>query len=237
MESRPGAEGGRGAQRRERLHGARLMLLFTPELCRDDPLATLEACLPAVDVVQVRLKDPQLGTAPARGTLEWTRRVLALVRARRPHALVLVNDRLDVARTLRDEGLDGVHLGAEDAPPALARALLGPEMLVGLSTHAAAEVVAADDLPVDYLGFGPVHATATKGYARGLGAEAAWVAAAATPLPVFPIGGIDATNAAELARVGRAAVSRAVLAAADPAEAARAIAAQLAAHTSSIASP
>ncbi|HEX6881990.1 MAG TPA: thiamine phosphate synthase [Planctomycetota bacterium] len=210
-----------GAERRARLARARLMLLFTPELCPPGrpPLEVLARALPHVDVVQVRIKETGQALAPARATLEWTERVLALRAEVAPRVLVLVNDRPDVARTL-GERVDGVHLGADDAPPELARELLGAEALVGLSTHTAAEVVAAEDRPVDYLGFGPVHATATKGYAGGLGAEAAWIAARASSRPLFPIGGIDATNAGELTEVGRAAVSRALLAAEDPARAA-----------------
>lgn len=212
---------GSGDERRERLAGARLMLLFTPELCarERDPLTALAQALPHVDVVQVRVKESGLGLAPARATLDWCLRVLELRERIAPEVLVLVNDRPDVARAL-GERIDGLHLGADDAPPALARALLGPEVLIGLSTHSAADVVAAQDLPLDYLGFGPVHPTATKGYAHGLGSEAAWIAARASAFPVFPIGGIDETNAAELSEVGRAAVGRAILAAEDPGEAA-----------------
>jgi len=198
------------------------MLLFTPELCGADPLDVLERALPHVDAVQVRLKEPALGLAPARATLEWSRRVLELVRRRAGTCLVLVNDRPDVARTLAP-WLDGLHLGQDDCPPELARALLGPEVLLGLSTHSAADVALGEQLPVDYLGFGPVHPTKTKDVHRGLGSDATWVAASATALPVFPIGGIDATNAQELARVGRAAVSSAILSARDPARAAREI--------------
>lgn len=227
-----------GELRRERLRDARLYLLFTPELCgARDPLAVLAAVLDHVDVVQVRPKpadrapDPRGGDAPlvqteARALFEWCQRVLALIagRARRP--LVIANDRIDVVRALAESptdehGIDGVHLGQEDAPVALARELLGPDALIGLSTHTQAQVVEASELAVDYLGFGPIHATATKGYTRGLGPEAAWIAARATPLPLFPIGGIDRTNAGELAEVGRAAVSSAILAADDPARAAR----------------
>lgn len=228
----------RGEARRERLRDARLYLLFTPELCGTrDPLVVLDSVLEHVDVVQVRPKpadrapNPLGGDAPlvqteARELLEWCRRVLALAagRARRP--LVIANDRVDVVRSLAeivpdDDALDGVHLGQEDCPVAIARELLGPDSLIGLSTHTHAQVVEASELPVDYLGFGPIHATATKGYAHGLGPEAAWVAARATSLPLFPIGGIDRTNAGELAEVGRAAVSSAILGADDPARAAR----------------
>lgn len=223
-------EAGVGAERRERLECARLMLLFTPELCPagSDPLAILARALPYLDVVQVRTKDSALGTAPARGTCDWARRVLELVARAESPALVLVNDRVDVAATLAAEGLAGVHLGADDAPPELARELLGPAALIGLSTHSAADVTRAEELPVDYLGFGPIHPTATKGYARGLGSEAAWIAARASTHPLFPIGGIDATNAGELAEIARAAVSRAILCAPDPREAAREIVALLA---------
>lgn len=215
-------------ERRERLARARLMLLFTPELCAPRaPLAVLEEAWPHVDAVQVRVKEPGLGTSPARALLEAARAVLAL-RARAGRAvLVLVNDRVDVARVLADEGLDGLHVGADDAPPALARAELGAELLLGLSTHSAADVVRAADEPLDYLGFGPVHATATKGYARGLGSEAAWIAAQASPWPLFPIGGIERTNVDELTEIGRAAVSSAILAAEAPGEAARALRAAL----------
>lgn len=219
----------RGDERRARLAAARLMLLFTPELCAPgrEPLQVLARALPALDAIQVRLKDPELGTSPARALYDWSLSVLELVRAAESRALVLVNDRVDVAAALRTQGLDGVHLGADDAPPALARRLLGPAALIGLSTHAVTQVAASESAPVDYLGFGPIHPTATKGYARGLGAEAAWIAAQGSAFPLFPIGGIDAGNAAELQDVGRAAVSRAILAAEDPLAAAREIRALL----------
>ena len=68
---------------------------------------------------------------------------------------------------------------------------------------------------------------ATKGYDRGLDSEPAWIAQAATALPIFPIGGIDAANASELAEVGRAAVSSAILTATDPEATAASIAAAL----------
>ena len=212
-------------ERRERLGEARLCLLFTPELTeRAAPLEVLEACLPYVQVLQVRLPSTETGPAPARETLRWTRSVLALCRSSADPPLVLVNDRVDVALALAGEGVDGVHLGTDDLAPVHARAVLGPELLIGLSTHGPRQVVrASDDEAVDYLGFGPIHPTRTKGYDEGLGSEAAWIAADSTALPLFPIGGIDRTNAEELAPVGRAAVSSAILAASDPAAAAREI--------------
>jgi thiamine-phosphate pyrophosphorylase len=151
-------------------------------------------------------------------------RVLDLLEARGArHIPVIVNDRVDVAEALRDRGCAGVHLGQDDCPPAIARRRLGPYPLVGLSTHDMTQVVQAGEEAVDFLGFGPIHGTATRGYDRGLGAEPAWIASVATSLPLFAIGGIDATNAAELSRIGRAAVGSAILAAKDPGRAAREI--------------
>ncbi len=212
-----------GPERRASIGRARLMLLFTPELCArgSEPLAVLDAALPHVDVVQVRIKSPVLGSAPARATYEWALAVLERVERVAPDVLVLVDDRVDVAGVLAGRGIAGVHLGTSDSPPALARALLGADGLIGLSTHGAADVVAAEQEPVDYLGFGPVFPSTTRGNVRGLGSEAAWIAARSTHRPLFPIGGIDAANALELAPVGRAAVSSAILGARDPGRAAR----------------
>lgn len=214
-----------GTDRRQRLADARLMYLFTPRASdARDPLDVLAAALPFIDVVQVRVKAADAAVAEARATLDWTRRVIARLAQEAGHrVLVLVNDRADVARTLAAEGCDGVHLGQDDMPPGAARELLGPDALIGLSTHDARQVVRASEEPVDYLGFGPVHATRTKGYERGLGTERAWIAAESTQLPVFAIGGIEESNAQELDRVGRAAVCAAIADADDPARAAQAL--------------
>jgi thiamine-phosphate pyrophosphorylase len=216
---------------RDRLARARLLLVFTPELCGDrDPLAVLEALLEEVDVVQIRPKATTSAAlhdiaadapCPASECHRWCLLALELCRRSRRAPLVLVNDRVDVALALRDRGLAGVHLGERDFPVSEARRLLGPEPLIGLSTHSLEQVAGSAALPVDYLGFGPVFPTTTKGYARGLGAEMAWVAAGSAGRPLFPIGGITLARAAELEQVGRAAVASALLAAPEPARAAR----------------
>ena len=214
------------AELRALVADARIMLVFTPELCTErDPLDVLEATLVGVDVVQVRPKtvgDAALtAVTEARAALDWSRQVLEVVADR---ALpVIVNDRVDVAYALAREGLAGVHVGADDTPATIARDVLGPDPVIGLSTHTVAEVVLAGEQPVDYIGYGPIFATATKGYARGLGAEEAWVASSAAPCPLFAIGGIDLTNADSLVDVGRAAVSSVLLCADDPAATATAL--------------
>jgi thiamine-phosphate pyrophosphorylase len=208
---------------RAALAAARLMLLFTPGACAGrDPRAALEAALEAVDVVQVRPKRAgAAGPCAAREVYDWTRAALEIVRGCAREVPVIADDRVDVALALAAEGCAGVHLGRTDCPTSLARELLGPDALIGLSTHTMAEVALAADEPVDYLGFGPAYATRTKGYEQGLGPEACWIAAQGTALPVFAIGGIDSANAGDLAEVGRAAVCAAILGAPDPARAAR----------------
>ncbi len=142
-------------------------------------------------------------------------------------ALLLVNDRVDVALAC---GADGVHLPASSFAVPDARALLGPRRLIGVSTHHPNEVVVAAESGADFAVFGPIHDTPSKRpYGPPLGLAALRQAAAAS-IPVYAIGGIDAARATEARRSGAAgvAVVRAILAAADPAAAA----ARLAAATS-----
>lgn len=201
---------------RLRLNRARLLLVFSPPSL-DEGLAALEQALPFVDLVQVRPKGKGNEKSHANTARDWTRAVLELVGPPDDAVpLVMVNDHVDVAALLWDEGCVGVHLGQDDCPPKDARAFLGADPLIGLSTHSAGQVAAAWDEPVDYLGFGPVFASRTKPGRQALGADRAWIASSASTRPLFPIGGIDATCAAELAPVGRAAVASAILGAEDP---------------------
>jgi thiamine-phosphate diphosphorylase len=228
-------------QLRAALSRARVYLIFTPELCGTrDPLEVLREALPWIDMIQVRPKARESGLDPlrsgtstalvseARESYEWCRRVLEVVNSTGRTIPVIVNDRVDVAAALVRDGIAGVHLGQDDFPASLARRQLGPDALIGLSTHSPAQVARAESEPVDYLGFGPFKATTTKGYARGLGAEACWIAQEASARPVFPIGGIDLISVGELERIPRAAIGSAILAAQDPANAARLLSAALA---------
>jgi thiamine-phosphate pyrophosphorylase len=132
--------------------------------------------------------------------------------------LLIVNDRPGVAVAT---GADGVHVGQDDEDVARARELVGPELLIGLSTHTAAQVDAAGG--ADYIGVGPVHATPTKPGRPAVGLELVRHAAAYAPVPFFAIGGIDGANVTEVVRAGahRVAVMRAIVDAADPQRAAR----------------
>jgi len=83
----------------------------------------------------------------------------ALKVAQKNGARLIINDRVDIAMAL---GADGIHLGQSDLPPAIARRLVGPNSIIGFSTHNREQVVEAATLPVNYVAFGPVFATATK---------------------------------------------------------------------------
>lgn len=117
----------------------------------------------------------------------------ALAVAREKGARIVINDRVDLALML---GADGVHLGQDDLPPAQARELLGPEALIGYSTHSVEQARAALELPVDYIAVGPVYATRSKEDPDAVvgpeGVRA--VRAAVGRFPLVAIGGITPRN-------------------------------------------
>lgn len=170
----------------------------------------------------VQLRDK---TADTGALIRTAERLLAVLRPR--GVPLLVNDRVDVALA---SGAEGVHLGQSDMPPATARRLLGEDAVIGLSISRAEELATADPGVVDYLGVGPVFATATKGDAAApLGDEAIRRIVAGTDLPTVGIGGITAANAVRprALGLGGVAVVSAICAAEDPAAAARALRAAL----------
>lgn len=115
-------------------------------------------------------------------------------------ACFIVNDHIDIALLVK---ADGVHVGQEDVPLACVRELVGPEMLIGLSTHSPEQARAAVAAGADYIGVGPIFATQTKeDVCAPVGfAYLDWVAANIT-LPFVAIGGIKAHNIGEVARHG-----------------------------------
>ncbi len=139
---------------------------------------------------------------------------------RRRGALLVVNDRVDLALAV---GADGVHVGAADLPVSVARRLVGPERIVGASAHDASEATRAVQAGADYLGCGSVFPTGTKGDAMVRGLGVVRDVRAATVAPVFGIGGIDASNAGRVIQAGAdgVAVVRAIADAPDPAAAAK----------------
>ncbi|MGI8714705.1 MAG: thiamine phosphate synthase [Solirubrobacteraceae bacterium] len=198
--------------RRARLAQARLYLV-----CDARPDAFLAAALRGgVDIVQLRVK-----TAVSDAELIATgQRYARLTTAH--GALLILNDRPDL---VEQAGADGVHVGQDDAPVARARIVVGPERLVGLSTHSPAQIQAAAGQDVDYIGVGPVHATPTKPGRPAVGLELVRYAAEHAATPFFAIGGVDAGNAGGVRAAGgrRIAVVRALTDAVDPEAAARAL--------------
>jgi len=127
----------------------------------------------------------------------------------------IVNDRVDVALAVQ---ADGVHLGVDDMPVAIARRLLGPERLIGFSPETLEQARAAEADGADYLGVGAIFGTGTKPDAgQGIGLEGLHEVIAAVSIPVVGIGGINAHNAAQVIQTGAAgiAVASAVVAAED----------------------
>jgi thiamine-phosphate pyrophosphorylase len=158
--------------------------------------------------LQVRAKQ-----ASGREYLALCSEVIAL--ASDHDAIVIVNDRADIARLC---GASGVHVGQEDVPPVAVRVVIGNTLLLGLSTHTAEQVRHALSQPIDYFAVGPVFRTSTKATGHtAVGVEfvqqasAAAMAAAAkagdSPLPVVAIGGITLDRARVLVDAGAAAVA------------------------------
>ena len=202
--------------RRDRLDRARLYLVID---ARPQGRGIEQVVEPALrgGVDMVQLRDKSASDADVLAAAEALRSLCD-----EHGALMLVNDRPDLAR---QAGADGVHLGQDDGDLDAVRAELGPDVLIGLSTHSREQVDAAMAGPADYLGVGPVFATPTKPGRPPVGLALVRYAAATAAKPFFAIGGIDAARARLVARAGatRVAVVRAIRDAHDPEAAAAAL--------------
>jgi len=186
----------------------RLYLIVTPSLCRDMAQTVAAAIEGGVDAVQLREK--------CSDDAQYVRHARELVSVCAGAVPLLLNDRWDLVEST---GADGVHLGQDDASIESVRRALGPDIVLGLSTHDRAEVQAARGRGADYVGLGPMFATGTKRLTRAPGGAALLASVLdATSLPIFPIGGIDIDSLPDLVAVGarRCAVSSAICAAGDP---------------------
>lgn len=175
----------------------------------------VEVAAGGADIIQLRekkLSDREL-LARAAEVRRWTERA---------GVLFIMNDRPDIARLV---GADGVHLGQDDMTVREARRIVGPDLLIGVSTHNIEQVRRAELDGADYLGVGPVFASPTKEFEALAGLEFVRAAAAATSLPAFVLGGITVDNVRQVVDAGgrRVAVSSAIAQTKDP----RAVAAAL----------
>jgi thiamine-phosphate pyrophosphorylase len=201
---------------RDRLHDARLYFVAD----RDGMARALQGALRGgVDLFQLRDKEASDDELLAAAD---TARALCHAAG----ALFLLNDRPDLAAAA---GADGVHVGQDDMPVARACAHVGPDALVGLSTHSIAQAQRGASSGADYVAVGPVHATPTKEGRPPIGLEPVRYAAAHLELPWFAIGGLDAETLGPVVAAGarRAVVVRALAHAHDPEDAARTLRAAL----------
>ena len=130
----------------------------------------------------------------------------ALTIARRQNVKIIINDRVDIALSLK---ADGVHLGQDDLPPEHARKILGEKSIIGFSTHTLEQAIAAVNLPIDYLAIGPVFATQTKETPENIvGIEGIKrVREAIADFPLIAIGGITSENFRDILQAGANSVS------------------------------
>ena len=163
----------------------------------------------------VQLREKELSPA---ALLEEARALAKLCHAR--HVPFVVDDNVEVALAA---GADGVHVGQSDMAARRARALLGPDKILGVSAHNAAEALAAQADGADYLGCGAAFVTGTKLDAHPVTAETMRAVTAAVSIPVVAIGGIEESNILQLQGRGLAgvAVVSAIFAAQDPKAASR----------------
>ncbi len=195
-----------------------LYLVTDRPLCLGRDLIDIVLSAVAGGATMVQLREKHAGTR------DFVALAKALKAALAPFNVpLLINDRVDVALAA---GADGVHIGQSDMPAADVRRLIGPDMLLGLSMDTPDNVREAATLDLDYLGLGPVFATATKsdaGAPWGLAGLSAILPEARQP--VVGIGGIDLANAADVVRAGAegVAVVSAICSAKDPAAASAAL--------------
>lgn len=192
-----------GERASTRLRDVRLYWLVDPDTCcKALDWMVAEAVAGGVGMIQLRDKassDRDL-LALARDLRQWTRAA---------GALFIINDRPDLARLVQ---ADGVHVGQDDLPVKEARRIVGPDALIGVSTHTIEQARAAVAAGADYLGVGPVFPSKTKAFAAFPGIEFVRQATAEIRLPAFCIGGIGCGNLDQVLEAGgtRVAVSAAI---------------------------
>lgn len=197
----------------ERLQDRNLYLLVTSASCSQGLEATVRGAM-AAGVQIVQLREKQMADRDllqlARALRDWTAAA---------NVLLIINDRPDIA-VLADA--DGVHVGQDELTVRDARQIVGPDRLIGVSTHSIQQARQAVLDGADYLGVGPTFPSGTKSFDHFAGLDFVRQVASEITLPWFAIGGIDATNVDSVLQAGgcRVAVSGTICGAADPHQAA-----------------
>ncbi len=172
-------------------------------LCPDRPMVELaeQLLLGGAPTLQLRIKGRDLESKARRRRA--AEQILAL--KRRFAFNFIINDD---PQLVRDLGADGVHVGADDSPVDHCRRLLGPRKLIGYSSHSLAEAYAAEQAGANYVAFGAIFPTATKGPDHPVqGLDKLKELARTLSVPVVAIGGITLENAAELIEAGASAIA------------------------------
>lgn len=168
------------------------MILDEDHLRTDAELAATQALAGGVRLFQYRNK-----RGPRKEIYETSLRLARLIRS--AGAVFIVNDHADIAAAA---GADGVHLGQDDLPLEFARTLLGPDKLIGISTHSLEQAEAAQAGGADYIGFGPVFPTATKDAGPVQGIDKIRHIRGRIKVPILAIGGITRRNIGDVIRAG-----------------------------------
>jgi thiamine-phosphate pyrophosphorylase len=172
-----------------------LYLILDPTVCRTRPCTDMlrESASAGVRLVQYRNKSASMKEAYAEALA--LRHIAADL-----GVTFIVNDRCDLALAVE---ADGVHLGQTDLPYVYARKIMGPDKLIGLSTHNADQVKEGERLRPDYIGFGPIFKPGSKeDHDPVVGIEGLTQARSLTSLPIFAIGGITEETVREVMRAG-----------------------------------
>jgi thiamine-phosphate pyrophosphorylase len=197
-----------------RLAAARLCVLLDGRASEAEFVHLVDELVNA-GVGMIQLRDKKLADADL---LERAKRLCE--RALRSDVVVIINDRADIASL---GGADGVHVGQDDLPIRAARSIVGSQALVGCSSHSLEQARQAVFKGANYIGVGPTFPSTTKSFDAFTGVELLREVAAEIRLPAFAIGGVNLENLESVIEAGfsRVAVSGAVVAATDPAAAAR----------------
>ncbi len=182
-------------RRRQLLAAARLYLVTSPS---PELLPRVEAALQG-GLTLVQYRDKQINDTDRLITAQQLCQL-----CHRYGALFILNDRVDIALAVN---ADGVHLGQQDVPIALARQLLGSQRIIGKSTTNPDEMIRALKEGADYIGVGPVYETPTKPGKAAAGLDYVQYAAKNATVPWFAIGGIDSTNIQDVIQAGAPSVA------------------------------
>ncbi|MBY5324118.1 thiamine phosphate synthase [Rhizobium leguminosarum] len=199
-----------------------LYLVLDPDLCAGIGMVETARLAVAGGATMVQLRDKHAGTIRMIETGRALKQALDGT-----GALLIVNDDVEAAIAI---GADGLHIGQEDMDAMKARAMVGAEMILGLSVESEALANAVDPDLIDYTGVGPVFATPTKAdHKQPIGFDGLARLVKASPVPSVAIGGLKADHVAQVFAAGASglAVVSAICGTPDPEAATRRIAAEI----------